>query len=79
MFGPIRGPWPDDQWKGWWGDEPPYHTPVFVLTHHARAPLVMAGGTTFYFVSDGIEVALGYQTTEHIVGPGVTHVTVKRK
>ncbi len=58
MFGPIRGAWPDDQWKGWWGDEPPYHTPVFVLTHHARAPLVMAGGTTFYFVTEGIEVAL---------------------
>jgi len=58
MFGPIRGPWPDDQWKGWWGDEPPYHTPVFVLTHHARAPLVMQGGTTFHFVTDGIESAL---------------------
>ena len=58
MFGPIRGPWPDDEWKGWWGDEPPYHVPVFVLTHHARAPLVMKGGTTFYFVTDGIEAAL---------------------
>jgi dihydrofolate reductase len=58
MFGPIRGAWTDDQWKGWWGDEPPYHVPVFVLTHHARAPLVMAGGTTFHFVTDGIEVAL---------------------
>ena len=58
MFGPIRGAWPDDQWKGWWGDEPPYHCDVFVLTHHARAPLVMAGGTTFYFVTEGIEVAL---------------------
>jgi dihydrofolate reductase len=136
MFGPIRGVWPDDQWKGWWGDEPPYHVPVFVLTHHARAPLVMAGGTTFYFVTEGIEVALqrareaaggkdvrvgggvstvrqylskslidemhlavapvfmgrgenlfagldltalGYQSTEHIPGPGVTHVIVKRK
>ncbi len=136
MFGPIRGSWPDDQWKGWCGDEPPYHSPVFVLTHHARAPLVMAGGTTFHFVTEGIEVALqraraaaggkdvrlgggvstvrqylskglidemhlavspvlmgrgenlfagldltalGYQTTEHTPGPGVTHVTVKRK
>jgi dihydrofolate reductase len=58
MFGPVRGPWPDDRWKGWWGDEPPYHTPVFVLTHHRRAPLEMAGGTTFRFVTDGIEVAL---------------------
>ena len=136
MFGPIRGVWPDGQWKGWWGDEPPYHCPVFVLTHHARAPLVMAGGTTFHFVTEGIEMALqrareaaggkdvrvgggvstirqylakrlidemhlvvspvlmgrgenlfagldlaklGYQTTEHIAGPGVTHVFVKRK
>jgi dihydrofolate reductase len=58
MFGPVRGPWPDDEWKGWWGDEPPYHVPVFVLTHHARPPLVMKGGTTFYFVTDGIEAAL---------------------
>ena len=136
MFGPIRGPWPDESWKGWWGDEPPYHTPAFVLTHHAREPLAMRGGTTFYFVTEGIEVALarakeaaggkdvrvgggvstirqylskrlidemhlavapvlmgrgenlfsgldlvalGYQSTEHIAGPGVTHVTVKRK
>src|SRR2546422_8192051 len=51
MFGPVRGPWPDESWKGWWGEEPPYHTPVFVLTHHARRPLVMKGGTTFHFVS----------------------------
>ena len=58
MFGPVRRPWPDDSWKGWWGDEPPYHVPVFVLTHHARAPLEMKGGTTFYFVSDGAEPAL---------------------
>jgi len=136
MFGPIRGVWPDDQWKGWWGEEPPYHASVFVLTHHARAPLVMAGGTTFYFVTEGVEVALqrareaaggkdvrvgggvstvrqylskrlidemhlavapvlmgrgenlfagldltalGYQTTEHTPGPGVTHVIVKRQ
>jgi dihydrofolate reductase len=58
MFGPVRGPWPDERWKGWWGDEPPYHTPVFVLTHHARAPLRMAGGTEFHFVTDGIDAAL---------------------
>jgi len=58
MFGPVRGPWADDSWKGWWGEEPPYHTPVFVLTHHARAPLEMKGGTTFYFVTDGIQAAL---------------------
>ena len=58
MFGPVRGLWPDESWKGWWGDEPPYHTPVFVLTHHPRAPLEMKGGTTFYFVTDGIQSAL---------------------
>ena len=58
MFGPIRGAWPDEQWKGWWGDEPPYHTPVFVLTHHPREPIEMQGGTTFHFVTDGMEVAL---------------------
>ncbi len=58
MFGPVRGPWPDDRWKGWWGDEPPYHVPVFVLTHHAREPLVMQGGTTFHFVTEGIDAAL---------------------
>jgi dihydrofolate reductase len=58
MFGPVRGPWPDESWKGWWGDEPPYHVPVFVLTHHARAPITMQGGTVFHFVTDGIEAAL---------------------
>lgn len=58
MFGPIRGPWPDESWKGWWGANPPYHVPVFVLTHHARAPIPMEGGTTFHFVTDGIESAL---------------------
>jgi dihydrofolate reductase len=58
MFGPVRGPWDGDSWKGWWGDDPPYHTPVFVLTHHPRPPLAMKGGTTFYFVSDGLESAL---------------------
>lgn len=58
MFGPIRGPWPDKKWKGWWGDEPPYHVPVFVLTHHARDSFEMKGGTTFHFVTDGIHEAL---------------------
>ena len=58
MFGPVRGPWPDDGWKGWWGAEPPYHTPVYVLTHHPRAPIEMAGGTTFHFVTDGLHAAL---------------------
>ncbi len=58
MFGPVRGPWPDDAWKGWWGDEPPYHTHVFVLTHHPRRPLTMAGGTEFHFVTEGIHAAL---------------------
>ena len=57
MFGPIRGPWLDDSWKGWWGDTPPYHVPVFVLTHYERPPLEMKGGTTFYFVTEGIEEA----------------------
>lgn len=58
MFGPVRGPWPDESWKGWWGEEPPYHVPVFVLTHHTRAPLEMDGGTTFHFVTGGIHDAL---------------------
>jgi dihydrofolate reductase len=58
MFGPVRGDWKDELWKGWWGENPPYHTPVFVLTHHARSPLVMEGGTTFHFVTDGLESAL---------------------
>jgi dihydrofolate reductase len=58
MFGPIRGPWPDDAWKGWWGETPPYHTPVFVLTNHPRAAIAMNGGTTFHFVTDGIDAAL---------------------
>ena len=58
MFGPVRGPWPDGSWKGWWGPNPPYHVPVFVLTHHARPPLEMEGGTTFHFVTSGIEAAL---------------------
>jgi len=58
MFGPVRGPWPDDNWKGWWGETPPFHTPVFVLTHHARPSVAMAGGTTFHFVTEGIHAAL---------------------
>ena len=58
MFGPVRGPWLDDSWKGWWGDNPPYHAPTFVLTHYEREPLVMEGGTTFYFVTGGIHEAL---------------------
>ncbi len=58
MFGPIRGAWPDEKWKGWWGDEPPYHVPTFVLTHHARAPITMKGGTTFHFITGGIHEAL---------------------
>lgn len=58
MFSPMRGPWQDDAWKGWWGDNPPYHVPVFVLTHHARDPIPMAGGTTFHFVTAGAEAAL---------------------
>ena len=58
MFGPVRGPWPDESWRGWWGEEPPYHTPVFVLTHHPRPPLRMEGGTVFHFVTEGFRVAL---------------------
>ncbi len=58
MFGPVRGPWPDESWTGWWGDTPPYHCPVFVLTHHPRPPLDMDGGTVFHFVTDGFEAAV---------------------
>lgn len=58
MFGPVRGPWPDDSWRGWWGENPPYHAPTFVVTHHDREPLVMQGGTTFHFVSGGVGQAL---------------------
>ncbi len=58
MFGPVRGPWPDESWKGWWGEEPPYHVPVFVLTHYPRQPLLMKGGTEFRFVTEGIHAAL---------------------
>jgi dihydrofolate reductase len=66
MFGPVRGPWPDNSWKGWWGDNPPYHTPTFVLSHYEREPLVMEGGTTFNFVTEGIEEAL--QRAKHAAG-----------
>lgn len=62
MFGPVRGPWPDESWKGWWGENPPYHAPVFVLTHHPRPSLTMEGGTVFHFVSDGIHAALARAT-----------------
>src|SRR5687768_9839801 len=58
MFGPVRGPWPDESWRGWWGENPPYHAPVFVLTHHPRPPLEMEGGTVFHFVTDGFDSAL---------------------
>jgi len=58
MFGPVRGPWPDESWRGWWGEDPPYHAPTFVLTHYPRAPIAMQGGTTFHFVTQGIEAAL---------------------
>ncbi|MBM2618668.1 dihydrofolate reductase family protein [Actinoplanes sp. LDG1-06] len=63
MFGPVRGPWPDKSWTGWWGDEPPYHHDVFVLTHHPRESVAMKGGTTFHFVTDGIEAALSQALT----------------
>ena len=63
MFGPVRGPWPDEAWRGWWGDDPPYHAPTFVLTHHPRDPVVMKGGTTFHFVTDGIDSALARART----------------
>ncbi len=79
MFGPIRGPWPDEEWKGWWGDNPPYHVPVFVLTRHARKPIEMEGGTTFHFVTDGIHAALdrafkSAQGRDVRVGGGVSTV-----
>ena len=79
MFGPVRGPWLDRSWKGWWGDNPPYHAPTFVLTHHEREPLVMEGGTTFYFVTGGIEEALRLAKTvagdkDVKIGGGVSSV-----
>jgi len=87
MFGPVRGPWPDEAWKGWWGDTPPYHCPVFVLTHHARRPLEMQGGTTFHFVTGGIHEALlsgvdlpalGFRCTEHVGTRDALHVVLSR-
>jgi dihydrofolate reductase len=66
MFGPVRGPWGDSDWSGWWGDEPPYHCPVFVLTHHSHDPIEMAGGTTFHFVTDGVEAA--YARAKEVAG-----------
>lgn len=76
MFGPVRGPWPDESWRGWWGDNPVYHVPVFVLTHHARPPLVMEGGTTFHFITEGPAAALALareaaQAKDVRVGGGV--------
>jgi dihydrofolate reductase len=71
MFGPVRGPWPDLSWRGWWGESPPYHAPVFVLTHHEREPLAMEGGTTFHFVTEGIETALE-QAREAAAGKNVS-------
>jgi dihydrofolate reductase len=72
MFGPIRGPWQDESWRGWWGEDPPFHTPVFVLTHHAREPIEMQGGTTFHFVTDGIESAY----TQARAAAGGTDITL---
>lgn len=79
MFGPIRGPWPDDTWQGWWGDDPPFQVPVFVLTHHPRASVTMDGGTTFHFVTEGIHAALKQATEtagsrDVIVGGGVATI-----
>jgi dihydrofolate reductase len=79
MFGPVRGPWPDESWKGWWGEEPPYHVPTFVLTHHERAPLDMKGGTEFRFVTGGIHEALAQakaaaQGRDVRIGGGVSTV-----
>jgi dihydrofolate reductase len=79
MFGPVRGPWPDEAWQGWWGDSPPYHVPVFVLTHHARPALRMKGGTTFYFVTEGIHEALAQARVaaggkDVLIGGGVSTV-----
>jgi dihydrofolate reductase len=74
MFGGGPGPWGESPWNGWWGDDPPYHHPVFVLTHHAREPLEMQGGTTFNFVTEGIESALELEQIRAIEAPGVTHL-----
>src|SRR5438094_2176787 len=83
MFGPVRGPWPDESWKGWWGEEPPYHTPVFVLTHYARPSLKMAGATDFHFVLlgtgehllTGLDLrSLDYECTRALAGERATHI-----
>jgi dihydrofolate reductase len=79
MFGPVRGPWPDETWRGWWGENPPYHVPVFVVTHHARPPLEMEGGTIFHFVTGGVEAALARAkeaagTRDIRVGGGATTI-----
>jgi dihydrofolate reductase len=79
MFGPVRGAWPDDAWKGWWGDKPPFHAPVFVLTHHPRASIAMDGGTTFHFVTEGIDEALSRAAQaaagrDVVVGGGVATI-----
>jgi dihydrofolate reductase len=79
MFGPIRGPWPDDSWRGWWGTNPPYHGPVFVLTHHSRAPIEMEGGTVFHFVTGGIQEAFDQATAAAVgrdiqIGGGVSTI-----
>jgi dihydrofolate reductase len=82
MFGPIRGPWENTDWAGWWGDNPPYHHPVFVLTHHPRPSIEMQGGTTFHFVDQGIEAAEGaqaaYQCVELTCSASVAHVRLER-
>jgi dihydrofolate reductase len=89
MFGPIRGSWPDESWRGWWGETPPYHVPVFVLTHHARPPLEMQGGTTFYSpvllgrgeaLFDGIDWrSLGYRCDEIVPGEKATHIVIAKQ
>jgi dihydrofolate reductase len=71
MFGPVRGEWPDESWRGWWGEDPPFHCPVFVLTHHGREPLEMEGGTTFHFVTDGVDSAFA-QAREAAAGKDVS-------
>lgn len=71
MFGPVRGDWPDEAWKGWWGDNPPYHAPTFILTHYPRSPVEMAGGTTYHFITEGIEAALE-QAKKAAAGKNVT-------
>jgi len=71
MFGPVRGDWPDEAWKGWWGDNPPYHAPTFILTHYPRPPVEMAGGTTYHFITEGIEATLE-QAKQAAAGKNVT-------